>query len=59
MYSSKEKAKVPGMNLTLGFPEFDPETALARRAGLEAAVVRFQQWMAEPDSPIHSVRRQR
>ena len=46
------------MNLTLGFPEFDPETALARRAGLEAAVVRFEQWMAEPDSPIRSVRRQ-
>ena len=47
---------MPAANLSLGFPEFDPETALARRAGLEAAVARFQEWMAEPESPIRSLR---
>jgi DEAD/DEAH box helicase domain-containing protein len=49
---------VSGQNLSLGFPQFDPETAPARRAGIEAAVARFQQWMAEPDSPVRSVRRE-
>ncbi len=58
MYPSKEKAKVSGPNLSLGFPEFDPETALTRRAGVEAAVARFEQWMKESDSPVRSVRRQ-
>ncbi len=47
---------MPSANLSLGFPEFDPETALARRAGLEAAVARFREWMAEPESPIRSLR---
>ncbi len=56
VYPGKEKAKTLGMNLTLGFPEFDSETAMSRRAGLEAAVTHFQSWMAEPDSPIRSVR---
>jgi DEAD/DEAH box helicase domain-containing protein len=49
---------VSSQNFSLGFPEFDPETALARRAGIEAAVTRFEQWMGEPDSPVRSVRRQ-
>jgi DEAD/DEAH box helicase domain-containing protein len=48
---------VPGMNLPLCFPEPDPENAVARRAGLEAAMARFEQWMAESDSPVRSVRR--
>src|SRR5450756_859161 len=47
---------MPATNLSLGFPEFDSETALARRAGLEAAVTRFREWMAEPESPIRSLR---
>jgi len=58
VYASKEKAKVSGTNLSLGFPEFDPEIALRRRAGVEAAVARFEQWMSETDSPVRSVRRE-
>ena len=47
------------MNLsTPGFPEFDPDKALTRTAGVEAAVTRFEQWMQESDSPVRSVRRQ-
>ncbi len=45
-------------NLSLGFSGFDPETALMRRAGIEAAVARFEQWMGELDSPVRSVKRQ-
>lgn len=45
------------MNLTLGFPDIDPENPLRRRAGLESAVARFEQWMADPESPIRAVRR--
>ncbi len=45
------------MNLSLDFPDYDPQQALARRAGLEAAAARFEQWMAEPDSPVRAVRR--
>ncbi|MFB3777381.1 MAG: DEAD/DEAH box helicase [Bryobacteraceae bacterium] len=48
---------MPDTNLSLNFPEFDPETALRRRAGIEAAVARFEQWMGEPDSPVRFVRR--
>jgi DEAD/DEAH box helicase domain-containing protein len=46
------------MNLSLGFPEFDAETSLTRRTSLEAEVARFEHWMAEPESPIRSVRRE-
>jgi ATP-dependent helicase YprA (DUF1998 family) len=45
------------MNLSLDFPDYDPQQALARRAGLEAAAARFEQWMAEPDSPVRAGRR--
>src|SRR5712692_4224835 len=50
VYPGKEKAKL--MNLTLGFPE------LARRGGVETSVARFEQWMADPDSPIRAIRHQ-
>ncbi|MBM3726239.1 MAG: DEAD/DEAH box helicase [Acidobacteria bacterium] len=41
------------MNLTLGFPE--PEAPAAR---LEAALARFEQWMAAPDSPVRAIHKQ-
>ena len=44
-----------GTNLTLGFPEFSPETGLARAAGLEATLARFQAWRADDHSPIRAI----
>jgi DEAD/DEAH box helicase domain-containing protein len=57
VYSGEEQAK---MNLTLGFPNDHPleQHSLARRGGIEAAVARFEQWMADPDSPVRAIRRQ-
>ncbi|MCU1336030.1 MAG: box helicase domain protein [Bryobacterales bacterium] len=46
------------MNLTLGFPEPARERILARQSGLSGAIERFQQWMADPESPVRAVRRQ-
>jgi DEAD/DEAH box helicase domain-containing protein len=46
------------MNLSLGFPEFPPGGGLTRREALEAAVARFREWMANPDSPIRAIRHQ-
>ena len=37
------------MNLSLGLE-------LAPRGGIEASVVRFEQWMAAPDSPVRAIR---
>src|SRR5580698_1017285 len=37
------------MNLTLG---------LARQTGLQGAIERFQQWMANPESPVRTIRHQ-
>jgi len=45
------------MNLSLSFPEFDPEVSAARSSALEAALASFEQWMAEPDSPVRHIRR--
>ncbi|MGH9666651.1 MAG: DEAD/DEAH box helicase, partial [Bryobacteraceae bacterium] len=44
------------MNLTLQFPDPSRQRALARREGLEGAVSRFREWMADPDSPVRAVR---
>ncbi len=57
LYPSKEKAKMPDANLSLSFPEYDPDIAPRRRAGLDAAVTRFEQWMGEADSPVRFIRR--
>jgi DEAD/DEAH box helicase domain-containing protein len=51
------------MNLTLGFPDpVFPEDAeqkmLARRTGLDGAIARFEQWMADPESPVRAIRKQ-
>src|SRR5579871_5234891 len=50
-------------NLTLAFPEQAfPEQAqermAARRSGLSGAIARFQEWAADPDSPVRAVRHQ-
>jgi DEAD/DEAH box helicase domain-containing protein len=46
------------MNLSFDFSDFAPETALARRGGLEKALARFREWHAAPDSPVREIRRQ-
>ncbi|MGH9645471.1 MAG: DEAD/DEAH box helicase, partial [Bryobacteraceae bacterium] len=46
------------MNLSLSFPEPARERILTRQSGLSGAIERFQQWMADPDSPVRAVRRQ-
>ncbi len=51
----KEKAKGVA-NLSLGFPEFSEQRALARGANIESAVVRFQEWMEADNSPIRAIR---
>lgn len=47
------------MNLTLGFPDPDPDDKqkLTRRADLEQSIERLTAWMQEPDSPIRAIRR--
>jgi DEAD/DEAH box helicase domain-containing protein len=47
-----------GTNLTLGFPEFSPESGLARPTGLEGTLARFQAWSADYDSPIRAIHHQ-
>ena len=44
------------MNLTLGFPEPASERILARQTGLAGAIERFEQWAADPESPVRAVR---
>jgi DEAD/DEAH box helicase domain-containing protein len=44
------------VNRHLGFPEFNAETALARRTSLDAAVSRFRVWMEDPESPVRHLR---
>ncbi len=50
------------MNLSLGLraglPEPAQERLLARQSGLSGAIERFEQWMADPESPVRAVRRQ-
>jgi DEAD/DEAH box helicase domain-containing protein len=52
------------MNLTLSFPDPEglPEAArkrmLARTTGLAGAIERFQEWMANPESPVRAIRHQ-
>ena len=47
-----------------GFPspaeELEPlsDKILARRTGLTGAIARFQEWMADPDSPVRAIRHQ-
>src|SRR5712691_7174215 len=46
------------MNLTLSFPEPARERTLARQTGLQGAIERFQEWMADPESPVRAIRHQ-
>ena len=51
------------MTLALGTSEPFPETEradriLARRSGLAGAIERFEQWAADPDSPVRAVKHQ-
>jgi DEAD/DEAH box helicase domain-containing protein len=46
------------MNLTLGLSETPALPGATRRGGIETSVARFQQWMADPDSPIRAIRHQ-
>ena len=43
------------MNLSLPFPDPSESSALSR-SSLEAALARFQEWMADPDSPVRAIR---
>ena len=47
-------------NLSLDFDVTDlgGERALARRTGLAGAIARFEEWMADPESPVRAIRRQ-
>jgi len=45
------------MNLSLRFSE-GPACGVSRRTGVESSVARFEQWMADPDSPIRAIRHQ-
>src|SRR5260370_7141477 len=46
------------MNLSLSFPDFPEELALARRPNLEAALAHFRALMQKDDSPIRAIRHQ-
>ncbi|HTM50139.1 MAG TPA: DEAD/DEAH box helicase [Bryobacteraceae bacterium] len=46
------------MNLSLGFPDFSEELALARQPNLEAALAHFRALMQKEDSPIRAIRHQ-
>jgi DEAD/DEAH box helicase domain-containing protein len=46
------------VDLSLGFPELPAHRAQSERAGLEAALTRFREWMTHPESPIRAIRHQ-
>jgi len=46
------------MNLTLPLSDFPAVFGTGQRGGVETSVARFQQWMADPDSPIRAIRHQ-
>jgi hypothetical protein len=46
------------MNLSLDFPEFSRDLAVARKPCLEAVVAGFQSMHREPESPIRAVHHQ-
>src|SRR5579871_6192085 len=46
------------MNLSLGFSKPVQDRMLAKRTGLAGAIAHFEEWMANPDSPIRAIRHQ-
>ena len=45
-------------NLLLDFPAESNDRMLARRTGLAGAIARFEEWMADPESPVRAIRKQ-
>ena len=46
------------MDLSLGFPEFTQELAIAAKPSLEAVLSRFRSVHKEPDSPVRAIHHQ-
>src|ERR1700760_3601979 len=46
------------MDLSLGFPEFTQDIALASKPSLEAVVARFRSAHQDPDSPVRAIHHQ-
>ena len=46
------------MDLSLGFPEFSQELAVATKSSLEAVVSRYRSAHREPDSPVRAIHHQ-
>ena len=46
------------MDLSLGFPEFSKDLAIATKPSLEAVVSRFQSVNKQPDSPVRAIHHQ-
>ena len=46
------------MDLSLGFPEFSQELAIASKPSLEAVMARFRSVHKEPDSPVRAIHHQ-
>src|SRR5579864_6125877 len=55
VYARQRKGEY--MNLTLGLSG-SAAFGVARRSGVETSIARFEQWMADPDSPIRAIRHQ-
>ena len=56
--SGKGKANIATQgSFALGFPEFSEQQALAHKPDITAAVVRFEEWMEDPNSPVRAVQR--
>ena len=56
--SGKGKANITTQgSFALGFPEFSEQQALARSPDVTAAVVRFEERMQDPNSPVRAVKR--
>src|SRR5882724_11865977 len=54
----QRKGEDGSMNLSLSFPEFSEERALARQPDLEAVLAHFRALMQKDDSPIRAIRHQ-
>jgi DEAD/DEAH box helicase domain-containing protein len=50
--------KTRNTNLVLDFPAESGDRMLARRTGLAGAIARFEEWMADPESPVRAIRKQ-
>ncbi len=46
------------MDLTLGFPEPAQQRLTARQTGISGAIAHFEEWAANPESPVRAIRHQ-